>query len=55
MGYNIQHQELLDAYLAHNGATFDNSLPNAIDTSLGGFDGQAGSGDDFIIGGIDIF
>ena len=54
-GYNPQNQELFDAYLAHNGATFDNTLPNAIDTSLGGFaDGlvQAGLGDDYITGGV---
>ena len=35
-----------------DGTTFDNTLPNAIDTSLGGFDGQAGDGDDYIIGGV---
>ena len=35
-----------------NGETLDTSLSNAIDTSLGGFDGQAGLGDDYIIGGV---
>ena len=40
-----------DGTIYVNGVTFDNTLPNDIDTRLSGFDGQAGLGDDYIIGG----